>query len=111
MPMALRRIVMPPEIEQEVAKAAGLDDVRVNFTPHLVPMNRGEYVSIYARRWRQAADEKRFGKISMPTSRLCGWSMMCRRRGMCAALITAYCRPLTTALTDGLFCSQPWIIW
>lgn len=38
-----------PEIEQEVAKAAGLDDVRVNFTPHLVPMNRGEYVSIYAR--------------------------------------------------------------
>ncbi len=38
-----------PEIEQEVAKAAGLEDVRVNFTPHLVPMNRGEYVSIYAR--------------------------------------------------------------
>ena len=38
-----------PEIEQEVAKAAGLDDVRVNFTPHLVPMNRGEYVSVYAR--------------------------------------------------------------
>lgn len=38
-----------PEIEQEVGKAAGLDDVRVNFTPHLVPMNRGEYVSIYAR--------------------------------------------------------------
>lgn len=39
-----------PEIEQEVAKAAGLDDMRVNFTPHLVPMNRGEYVSIYARK-------------------------------------------------------------
>jgi N-acetyl-gamma-glutamyl-phosphate reductase len=38
-----------PEIEQEIAKAAGIDDVRVNFTPHLVPMNRGEYVSIYAR--------------------------------------------------------------
>ena len=38
-----------PEIEQEVAKAAGLDDARVNFTPHLVPMNRGEYVSVYAR--------------------------------------------------------------
>jgi len=38
-----------PEIEQEVAKAAGLDEARVNFTPHLVPMNRGEYVSIYAR--------------------------------------------------------------
>ena len=38
-----------PEIEQEVAKAAGFDDVRVNFTPHLVPMNRGEYVSVYAK--------------------------------------------------------------
>lgn len=38
-----------PEIEQEVARAAGLDDLRVNFTPHLVPMNRGEYVSVYAR--------------------------------------------------------------
>ena len=38
-----------PEIEQEIALAAGLDDVRVNFTPHLVPMNRGEYVSVYAR--------------------------------------------------------------
>ena len=38
-----------PEIEQEIAKAAALDDVRVNFTPHLVPMNRGEYVSVYAK--------------------------------------------------------------
>lgn len=38
-----------PEIEQEVARAAGLDDMRVNFTPHLVPMNRGEYVSVYAK--------------------------------------------------------------
>ena len=41
-----------PEIEQEVGKAAGLDDVRVNFTPHLVPMNRGEYVSnLCAHQW------------------------------------------------------------
>jgi N-acetyl-gamma-glutamyl-phosphate reductase len=38
-----------PEIEQELSQAAGQDDVRVNFTPHLVPMNRGEYVSIYAK--------------------------------------------------------------
>ena len=38
-----------PEIEQEVALAAGRDEVRVNFTPHLVPMNRGEYVSVYAK--------------------------------------------------------------
>ncbi len=48
-----------PEIEQEIAKAAGLDDMRVNFTPHLVPMNRGEYVSIYARaNGARAADLK-----------------------------------------------------
>lgn len=48
-----------PEIEQEIAKAAGIDDVRVNFTPHLVPINRGEYVSIYARaKGAKAADMK-----------------------------------------------------
>jgi len=36
-----------PEIEQELAVAAGLDDVRISFTPHLVPMNRGELETIY----------------------------------------------------------------
>jgi len=40
-----------PEIEQEVAKAAGLSDldVRVNFVPHLVPMSRGELVTCHVR--------------------------------------------------------------
>lgn len=38
-----------PEIEQELARLGGRD-VCVNFTPHLVPMNRGELVSVYARR-------------------------------------------------------------
>jgi N-acetyl-gamma-glutamyl-phosphate reductase len=37
-----------PEIEQELSKKAG-KDLFVNFTPHLVPMNRGEYLTIYAR--------------------------------------------------------------
>jgi N-acetyl-gamma-glutamyl-phosphate reductase len=37
-----------PEIEQEVSRAAG-KSVMVNFTPHLVPMSRGELCSIYAR--------------------------------------------------------------
>ncbi len=37
-----------PEIEQEIAKAASAE-VTVSFTPHLVPMNRGEYLSVYAR--------------------------------------------------------------
>lgn len=37
-----------PEIEQEVSIAAG-KDVLVNFTPHLVPMNRGELLTTYVR--------------------------------------------------------------
>ena len=38
-----------PEIEQELGFASGLDSVTINFTPHLVPMNRGELVTIYAK--------------------------------------------------------------
>lgn len=37
-----------PEIEQEVSKASGAE-VTVNFTPHLIPMSRGELCTIYAR--------------------------------------------------------------
>ena len=37
-----------PEIEQELTLAAGRD-VLVNFTPHLIPMSRGELVTCYAR--------------------------------------------------------------
>ena len=37
-----------PEIEQEISKAAG-HAVTVNFTPHLVPMTRGELVTCYVR--------------------------------------------------------------
>ncbi len=37
-----------PEIEQEVSKAAGAD-VLVNFTPHLIPMSRGELCTSYVR--------------------------------------------------------------
>ena len=40
-----------PEIEQEIAKAAGLEAnaMRVNFTPHLVPMSRGELITAHVR--------------------------------------------------------------
>ena len=40
-----------PEIEQELAKAAGMDasEVTVNFTPHLAPMSRGELITAHAR--------------------------------------------------------------
>lgn len=37
-----------PEIEQELVRAAG-QAMTVNFTPHLVPMNRGEYETIYVK--------------------------------------------------------------
>jgi N-acetyl-gamma-glutamyl-phosphate reductase len=37
-----------PEIEQELSKLAG-EQVTVNFTPHLVPMNRGILTTIYAK--------------------------------------------------------------
>ncbi|MCR9235291.1 MAG: N-acetyl-gamma-glutamyl-phosphate reductase [Alphaproteobacteria bacterium] len=37
-----------PEIEQEVSKVFGLD-VTVNFTPHLIPMSRGELCTHYVR--------------------------------------------------------------
>ena len=37
-----------PEIEQEISQAAG-ESVLVNFTPHLVPMSRGELVTAYVR--------------------------------------------------------------
>jgi N-acetyl-gamma-glutamyl-phosphate reductase len=37
-----------PEIEQELGLAAG-QDVTVNFTPHLVPMSRGELCTSYVR--------------------------------------------------------------
>jgi len=37
-----------PEIEQELGLAAG-KSVLVNFTPHLIPMTRGEYVTCYVK--------------------------------------------------------------
>ncbi|MBK1624350.1 N-acetyl-gamma-glutamyl-phosphate reductase [Afifella marina] len=37
-----------PEIEQEIGVAAGMP-VTVNFTPHLIPMSRGELVTCYVR--------------------------------------------------------------
>ncbi|MEM1397893.1 MAG: N-acetyl-gamma-glutamyl-phosphate reductase, partial [Pseudomonadota bacterium] len=36
-----------PEIEQELSVAAG-SDVTISFTPHLIPMSRGEFLTIYA---------------------------------------------------------------
>ena len=37
-----------PEIEQEIGRAAGMQ-LLVNFTPHLIPMSRGEFCTCYLR--------------------------------------------------------------
>ena len=47
-PYAIGKHRHAPEIEQEIARAAGTD-VIVNFTPHLIPMSRGELVTCYVR--------------------------------------------------------------
>ncbi len=36
-----------PEIEQELSVAAGGLDLKISFTPHLIPINRGELLTIY----------------------------------------------------------------
>ena len=49
-PYAIARHRHAPEIEQELALVAtGSDGVTVNFTPHLVPMSRGELITCHVR--------------------------------------------------------------
>lgn len=43
-PYGLSRHRHMPEIEQEISKRAG-QSIRIGFTPHLVPMNRGELIT------------------------------------------------------------------
>ena len=45
-----------PEIEQEISLIAG-KDITVNFTPHLLPVNRGILTTIYARLEKQGTAE------------------------------------------------------
>ncbi len=47
-PYAIGKHRHAPEIEQEISKAAG-NDIVVNFTPHLIPMSRGELCTCYVR--------------------------------------------------------------
>ena len=46
-----------PEIEEQLGYAAGCP-VRINFTPHLVPMNRGILITAYASLTREASYEE-----------------------------------------------------
>ena len=43
-----------PEIEQELSKAAG-QSVTISFTPHLIPMSRGELVTCYVKTTHSSA--------------------------------------------------------
>lgn len=47
-PYAVAQHRHAPEIEQELSVAAG-QDITVNFTPHLIPMSRGELITCYAK--------------------------------------------------------------
>ena len=47
-PYAVGRHRHAPEIEQELSRAAG-QSVVVNFTPHLIPMSRGEFITAHAK--------------------------------------------------------------
>lgn len=47
-----------PEIEEQLGYAAG-EDIVLNFTPHLVPMNRGILVTAYADLKPEGLDEKK----------------------------------------------------
>jgi N-acetyl-gamma-glutamyl-phosphate reductase len=47
-----------PEIEQEIGAAAG-SAVTVNFTPHLIPMSRGEFCTCYVKLKGGSADDLR----------------------------------------------------
>ena len=46
-----------PEIEEQLGYAAG-KEIRINFTPHLVPMNRGILVTAYASLKKQVSYEE-----------------------------------------------------
>ena len=46
-PYAIGKHRHTPEIEQELKKAAGLEEMAISFTPHLVPMSRGELITCH----------------------------------------------------------------
>ena len=82
-----------PEIEQELGLAAG-GAVTVNFTPHLVPMSRGELCTCYVAAFRQGDSRRSPARRSprpMRQAPSCMWWRRARspRPSMCAARIIA----------------------
>lgn len=46
-----------PEIEEKISLFSSINNIKVTFTPHLVPMNRGELVTIYLERKNDVSNE------------------------------------------------------
>jgi len=47
-----------PEIEEQLGYACGKEDIKLIFTPHLIPMNRGILVTAYADLAKDVSDEE-----------------------------------------------------
>ena len=104
-----------PEIEQEVSLAAGRE-VLVNFTPHLMPMNRGELLTTYV---RLSGGATAVGPARLPRGALCRTSPSSmsrrrawrRRRAMSAARTMSCCRSMPTGCRAGRSWSRRSTIW
>ena len=70
-----------PEIEQEIGVAAG-SAVTVNFTPHLIPMSRGELCTSYVKLNGASADDLRAALVAGLQGRTV---RACREEGRAAA--------------------------
>ncbi|MBF0187283.1 MAG: N-acetyl-gamma-glutamyl-phosphate reductase [Magnetococcales bacterium] len=52
-----------PEIEQEIGRLVGQDDVKVRFTPHLIPQSRGILSTLYVRTGEDGRDAKQWRQV------------------------------------------------
>ena len=102
-----------PEIEQEIAVAAG-SAVTVNFTPHLIPMSRGELCTSYVKLNGASPDDLRAAleqayrdePFVHVVKRACS-----RKRRTC--VVRTMCRSAYSPIASrtGLSLFRCWIIW
>ena len=88
-----------PEIDQVLSDVADAE-VRVVFTPHLIPMDRGILSTCYAEPTGEFDDEFAAWMCSRsftPTSRSCACRQRCRRRSTSAARTSATSRSAASA--------------
>jgi hypothetical protein len=88
-----------PEIEQGLSAAAGRE-ILVNFTPHLMPMNRGILATIYVRLTKGATLDGKNSSASRPRGG-------CPRRATRGARISASSASRRTASRDAPSSSRP----